>query len=125
MDNSLPPGMASKVYEMWNFLETGLWGHLGRAGLIHLRRRSYVDLPPYFINAGIAILIRMFSALLKYEYKREFWVRPKSGEQVPRFLAASDAAADDQMPTPVASCFSVFLAPSWRLWLTWMRLCEP
>ena len=96
LDNYLPPGMASKVYGMWNFLETGLWGHLGRAGLIHLRRRMYVDLPPYSINAGIEGLIRMFSALLKYEYKREFCVRPKVGVQVPRFLAASDAAADDQ-----------------------------
>ena len=109
LDNYLPPGMASKVYGMWNFLETGLWGHLGRAGLIHLRRRMYIDTPPFCINEGLAKMIRMFAALLSAEIKREYRVQPSVGPRLPRFLAASDAAADT--PSRPTGGFLIHLLP--------------
>ncbi|CAE8589217.1 unnamed protein product, partial [Polarella glacialis] len=54
--NFFPPGLAAKMFGMWNFLETGLFGHLGRAGLTHLRLRQHNDPPPYEFNDGLAKL---------------------------------------------------------------------
>ncbi|CAE8637738.1 unnamed protein product, partial [Polarella glacialis] len=81
-----------KMFGMWNFLETGLFGHLGRAGLTHLRLRQRKDPPPYEFNDGLAKLCQMLSALLSIQPKRTIRIKWTDRN---RFLAASDAAADE------------------------------
>ncbi|CAE8585047.1 unnamed protein product [Polarella glacialis] len=90
--NFFPPGLAAKMFGMWNFLETGLFGYLGRAGLTHLRLRQHKDRPPYEFNDGLAKLCQMLSALLSIQPKRTIRIKWTDRN---RFLAASDAAADE------------------------------
>ena len=47
ISNSLPPGVASKLYGLWQFLETGLFGNIGRAGLSGLKDRIYKESGPF------------------------------------------------------------------------------
>ena len=92
LGNYFPPGMASKVFGMWNFLESGMYGHIGRAGLPALKDRVYAGTGPYDVNAGLEVLFKLMACFLRWQPRREISIVRKA---VNRFLAASDAAADD------------------------------
>ena len=85
----LSPGTASKVYGMANFLEQGIFGRVGCAGLAAIKHRQQEhnsSLTPA-LQQSLAVL----RELLRVKPRREFEVVP---QRCDRFVAASDAALE-------------------------------
>ena len=83
----LPPGVAAKIYGRVNFLESGTFGRIGRAGLQALKERQYEgasSLTPALSKALAHVL-----EVLSLRPQREVYLAARA---VPRFLGASDAA---------------------------------
>ena len=87
---SLPPGLAAKNYGTCNFLEQGMYGRVGAGGLRAIRERA--DEGGRELTPPILSCFALIRAVLAARPEREFDILPRVW---PRFLAASDAAADD------------------------------
>ena len=87
--NSLRLGLAAKIYGPMNFLEQGIYGRVGCAGLASLNHRQHewsIDLTP-----DIRQSVELILAVLSVRPQRQFWlIRPPCR----RFIAASDAAEE-------------------------------
>jgi hypothetical protein len=108
--NYFPPGQASKVYGLWNFLETGAFGQVGRAGMHALRRRQYTDQSPYVVTMPLRATFDMLTAILSLNMQR---LSRASSQTHKRFAAASDAAADN--PQRASGGFLLAFQPGPRL----------
>ncbi|CAE7261257.1 unnamed protein product, partial [Symbiodinium necroappetens] len=87
--NSLLPGLAAKLYGTCNFLEQGMYGHVGAGGLRAIRERA--DQGGRELTPPIHTCFALIRAVLSARPEREFDILPRVW---PRFLAASDAAED-------------------------------
>ncbi|CAE7438652.1 unnamed protein product [Symbiodinium necroappetens] len=87
---SLPPGLAAKIYGACNFLEQGMYGRVAAGGLRAIRERA--DEGGRELTPPIHSCFALIRAVLAARPEREFDILPRVW---PRFLAASDAAEDD------------------------------
>ena len=90
---SLPKGVASKIYGVANFLEQGIFGRVGYDGLMAIKARQ--DEAVTQLTAAIPQCFEMIEAVMKVKPFRCF---PVSLFQGLRFLAASDAAEEADKP---------------------------
>ena len=91
-EDYFPPGLAAKASGLWNFLQTGVFGQVGRACLQPIQSRQYLDLPPFKFTPSLRATFDMLQAILATEFERVVPVRHTARL---RFAGASDAAADD------------------------------
>ncbi|CAE7218895.1 FCPB [Symbiodinium sp. CCMP2592] len=89
-DNSLPPGLASKLYGMLNFLEQGVYGRIGTGGIGALKERQYEAARE--LTPAIRSSFEVIRAILALRPRRSVEVLPSP---CARFVAASDAAEDE------------------------------
>ena len=86
----LPPGVASKLYGVANFIETGMYARIGRAGLWAVRDRQKET--GFEITPAIAQSFNLLADLFKLRPRREYslW------NSLPRrAVTASDAAYEN------------------------------
>jgi hypothetical protein len=86
----LTPGAAAKLYGVVNFFETGMFGRVGRAGLIPIKERQYQE--GREITAQLQGSFDLLEGLLQMKPRREYTLFSRS---VSRFVVASDAAYED------------------------------
>ncbi|CAE7251852.1 unnamed protein product [Symbiodinium sp. CCMP2592] len=89
-DNCLPPGLASKLYGMLNFLEQGVYGRIGTGGIGALKERQYETARE--LTPAIRSSFEVIRAILALRPRRSVEVLPSP---CARFVAASDAAEDE------------------------------
>ena len=87
-DEKLTSGAAAKLYGLANFLESGMFGKLGRAGLNPIKDRAQAR-GQQEMTAGIRESLELVRELLLLRPRRSFQVGQYHGE---RFVVASDAA---------------------------------
>jgi hypothetical protein len=85
--SGLPPGMASKLFGVCNFLETGMFGRVGRGGLNHIKQRQFEK--EYGLTEGIRVSFQLIKDLLSFRPRREYLLEV-SGRK--RAVVATDAA---------------------------------
>jgi len=83
----LPSGQASKLYGVTNFLETGMYGRIGRAGLDAIKCRQYEQ--EFTMSEEIKQTLGLIQSLFKMQPRREFILFQRV---VKRILVASDAS---------------------------------
>ena len=89
VQNKLPPGVASKIYGIANFLEQGIYGRIGCGGLHAIKERQYEKAT--YLTASIQACFSVLLAVLASKPYRVFPVLPQPCE---RFCIASDAALE-------------------------------
>ncbi|CAE7417046.1 unnamed protein product [Symbiodinium sp. CCMP2592] len=89
-DNYLPPGLASKLYGMLNFLEQGVYGRIGTGGIGALKERQYEAARE--LTPAVRSSFEVIRAILALRPRRSVEVLPSP---CARFVAASDAAEDE------------------------------
>ena len=87
-NEKLTPGAAAKLYGLANFLESGMFGKLGRAGLNPIKDRAQAK-GQQAMTAGIRSSLELVRELMLLRPRRSFQVGQYHGE---RFVVASDAA---------------------------------
>ena len=85
----LPPGVASKLYGVLNFLEQGMYGRVGTGGLQALKARQTEKVVE--LTGALRQSMEVIRAVLAMRPKRRVEVFPS---EHCRFVAASDAAED-------------------------------
>ena len=103
---SLPPGIAAKLYGCLNFLGHGCWGKVGRSGLLALQERQTSKQGPFPLTDEIASSLQLVPALLSLRPCRHYDLQPSSQQ---RFVAALDAAQDAPQE---GSAGCLFLSPA-------------
>ena len=103
---SLPPGIAAKLYGCLNFLGHGCCGKVGRSGLLALQERQTSKQGPFPVTDDLVSSLQLVQALLSLRPCRHYDLQP-SGQQ--RFVAASDAAQDAPQE---GSAGCLFLSPA-------------
>jgi len=91
----LSPGAAAKLYGLANFLESGMFGKLGRAGLNPIKDRAQAK-GQQDLTTGIKGSLELVRELMLLRPKRNFQVGQYHGE---RFVVASDAAYESGVGT--------------------------
>ena len=89
-ESGLHSGVAAKLYGICNFLETGMFARVGRAGLTAIKDRQYdhgTSLTPE-ISSSFDLLCDLF----KMQPRREYWLVAAC---FTRILVASDAAYEN------------------------------
>ena len=85
----LPPGVASKLYGVLNFLEQGMYGRVGTSGLQALKARQTEKVVE--LTGALRQSMEVIRAVLAMRPRRRVEVFPS---EHCRFVAASDAAED-------------------------------
>ena len=85
----LPPGVASKLYGVLNFLEQGMYGRVGTGGLQALKARQTEKVVE--LTGALRQSMEVIRAVLAMRPRRRVEVFPS---EHCRFVAASDAAED-------------------------------
>ena len=85
----LPPGVASKLYGVLNFLEQGMYGRVGTGGLQALKARQTEKVVE--LTSALRQSMEVIRAVLALRPRRRVEVFPSKHC---RFVAASDAAED-------------------------------
>ena len=85
----LPAGQASKLYGVCNFLEQGMYGRVGAGGLAAIRERA--DLGGGGLTPPICSSLELIRSVVDARPSRVFELFTR---ELPRFVAASDAAED-------------------------------
>ena len=85
----LPPGVASKLYGVLNFLEQGMYGRVGTGGLQALKARQTEKVVE--LTGALRQSMEVIRAVLAMRPRRRVQVFPS---EHCRFVAASDAAED-------------------------------
>ena len=86
---SLPPGIASKIYGIANFFEQGVWGRVGAGGLAAIKERQYSR--GTTLTDSIRSCFEVLEAIMSVRPQRTVDVLPASCQ---RFCVASDAALE-------------------------------
>ena len=86
----LPSGMASKLYGVSNFIETGMYARVGRAGLWAIKDRQKET--SFEITPSISLSFELLSDLFKFKPQREYMLW---GGVSRRAITASDAAYEN------------------------------
>ena len=95
----LPPGVASKLYGVLNFLEQGMYGRVGTGGLQALKARQTEKVVE--LTNALRQSMEVIRAVLALRPRRRVEVFPS---EHCRFVAASDAAED----VPGGGCWRLF-----------------
>ena len=95
---ALRPGLAAKIYGLMNFLEQGIYGRVGCAGLSSLNSRQHEK--EIRLTNEIRQSFELILAVLAIKPQRRFWL---SRPPCRRFVAASDAA--EELPQEGAGGF--------------------
>ena len=82
-----PPGAAAKFYGVMNFLELGMFGRIGRGGLLPIKNRQYEE--GWEVTPGIDKAFSMVRGVLAAQPRREFQLFKGTCRRV---LMASDAS---------------------------------
>jgi hypothetical protein len=85
--SGFPSGPASKLYGVANFLETGMFGRVGRAGLEPIKNRQYEG--GFIVTPEIRASFELLRDLMKMQPRREFSLFRRT---IRRILVASDAS---------------------------------
>ena len=96
----LPPGVASKLYGVLNFLEQGMYGRVGTGGLQALKARQTEKVVE--LTGALRQSMEVIRAVLAMRPRRRVEVFPS---EHCRFVAASDAAEDVPGEGTGASCW--------------------
>ena len=83
----LPAGVASKLYGVSNFIETGMFGRIGRAGLWAIKDRQKETV--FELTPPISLSFELLSDLFKLRPQREYLLWNST---MRRAITASDAA---------------------------------
>ena len=89
-ESGLQSGVAAKLYGISNFLETGMFARVGRAGLTAIKERQYdhgITITPE-ISSSFDLLCDLF----RMQPRREYWLVAACFS---RILVASDAAYEN------------------------------
>ena len=86
----LPPGVASKLYGVANFMETGMFARIGRAGLWAIKERQKEG--SFDLTPSITQSFQLLTDLFRLKPRREFLFWDK---QPRRSITASDAAYEN------------------------------
>ena len=86
----LPAGQAAKLYGVCNFLEQGMYGRVGAGGLAAIRERA--DLGGGGLTPPICSSLELIRSVVDARPSRVFELFTR---ELPRFVAASDAAEDE------------------------------
>ena len=86
---ALRPGLAAKIYGLMNFLEQGIYGRVGCAGLSSLNSRQHEQ--EVQLTLEIRHSFELMLAVLGVKPQRRFWLAQPPCR---RFIAASDAAEE-------------------------------
>ena len=89
-ESGLQSGVAAKLYGICNFLETGMFARVGRAGLTAIRERQYDH--QIAITLEIGSSFNLLCDLFKMQPRREYWLVASCFS---RILVASDAAYEN------------------------------
>ncbi|CAE8622137.1 unnamed protein product [Polarella glacialis] len=108
--NHFPPGTASKVFGMFQFLETGMFGRVRRGGLCAVRERQQESGKLFVVTPQLDRMFEFIFGLLAIQPRREIQALPGPRS---RFFAASDAAADE--PSNPQGGFLLMFYPRTRL----------
>ena len=98
----LPAGMASKLYGVANFIETGMYARIGRAGLWAIKDRQKEGV--FEITHPISLSFELLSDLFKLRPQREYLLW---GGALRRAVTASDAAYEMESGKGSAGFLSV------------------
>ena len=86
----LPAGVASKLYGVSNFIETGMFGRIGRAGLWAIKDRQKETV--FELTPPIRLSFELLSDLFKLRPQREYLLWNST---MRRAITASDAAYEN------------------------------
>jgi len=89
-DLGLHSGTAAKLYGISNFLETGMFARIGRAGLAAIKDRQYDHHTE--ITVELKTSFELIEDLFKMQPRREYWFAARTFRRV---LVASDAACEN------------------------------
>ena len=87
----LHSGTAAKLYGIANFLETGMFARVGRAGLAAIKERQYDHKTS--ITPEITSTFDFLQDLFKMQPRREYWLMENLFSKI---LVASDAAYENR-----------------------------
>jgi hypothetical protein len=89
LESGLPPGTAAKLYGVVNFLELGMFGRIGRAGLDAIKVRQYSYDRGFEITHELENALNLIRSILVMQPRREFTL---FSSMIRRVLVASDAS---------------------------------